>query len=132
MSMRVFWKCVIPILFIGIANLAHATKWVRLSDAPDLTFSVDTDSVIKDEDGYIDYLTLTTWKDPANPPGATAPVVSAVTRYKMDCTRRQSMAIDAHYVGADGAAAGVHSFPPNAWTPVAPGTVVDAIYSKIC
>lgn len=130
--MRVLWKCVIPMLLIAVAGVAHATKWVVLSKAPDLSFSVDTDSVIKDEDGYINYLTLTAWKDPANPPGATAPVTTAVTRYKMDCARRQSMAIDAHYAGADGSPAGVHSFPPNAWTPVAPGTVVDAIYSKIC
>ena len=60
------------------------------------------------------------------------PVLSAVTRYKMDCNRRQSMAIDVRYAGVDGAPAGVHSYPPNAWTPVAPGTVVDAIYSKVC
>ena len=36
------------------------------------------------------------------------------------------------HAGVDGAPAGVHSYPPNAWTPVAPGTVVDAIYSKVC
>jgi hypothetical protein len=130
--MNVFWKCVVVMLLVGTTGIAQATKWVSLSTAPDLTFSVDTDSVAKDEDGYIGYLTLTTWKEAADPPGATAPVLSAVTRYKMDCNRRQSMAIEARYIGADGAAAGVHSYPPNAWTPVAPNTVVDAIYSKIC
>ncbi len=130
--MNVFWKCAVLMLIAGTSGAVYATKWVSLSEASDLSFSVDTDSVIKDEDGYIGYLTLTTWKEPADPPGATAPVMSAVTRYKMDCNRRQSMAIDARYIGVDGSPAGVHSYPPNAWTPVAPGTVVDAIYSKIC
>jgi hypothetical protein len=130
--MNVFWKCVVLMPLVGMTSMAQATKWVTLSEAPDLSFSVDTDSVVKDEDGYIAYLTLTTWKEAAEPPGATAPVLSAVTRYKMDCNRRQSMAIDVRYAGVDGAPAGVHSYPPNAWTPVAPGTVVDAIYSKIC
>lgn len=130
--MRGVWRLAL-VCCLGIAvGHAQATKWVSLSDARDLSFAIDTDSVHKDPNGYIDYLTKTTWRDAAQPPGATAAVAVSITRYQMDCQSKQWRMVESRYQTADGTPAGVYKPVASDWADIGPGTVVETIYQRIC
>jgi hypothetical protein len=131
--MRGVWKLAL-VCGLGVAiGHAQATKWVSLSDARDLSFAIDTDSVRHDPNGYVGYLTKTTWRDAAQPPGATGAVAVSITRYQMNCKSKQWRLVESQYQAADGTPAG--TYKPAAvkeWADIGPGTVVESIYEKIC
>src|ERR1700687_2782294 len=128
--MKLLHRLSIVLPLLTSVGYAQASNWTNLTSASDLAYAVDTDSISKDALGYIEYLTRTTWKTPAPLPGATGSVAVSVTRYQMDCERKQWRVLDAHYQAVDGSSAGVYS-PPNAeWAAIAPGTVVDAVFRK--
>jgi hypothetical protein len=130
--MKLLHRLSIALFLLTPVGYAEAAKWTNLMSATDLAYEVDTDSVSKDSLGYVEYLTRTTWKAPAPLPGATRPVAVAVTRYQMDCEKKQWRVLDGHYHAVDGSSAGVYS-PPNAdWAAIAPGTVVDAVFRQFC
>jgi hypothetical protein len=111
---------------------ADATQWTALKSASDLAYSVDTDSVATDSNGYIEYTAKTNWTAPAMMPGASAPVAVSVTRYQIDCAGKQWRTLDTRYLGADGAPAGIVRSPDSPWVAVSPGTVVDTMFRKVC
>ena len=117
---------------LAAIGYAHATKWTNVSSASDLVYAIDTDSIAKNSEGYIEYMAKTTWKTPSPLPGSTAPVAVSVTRYQIDCGNKQWRALDTHYQAADGLSVGVYSPTPDDWASIAPGTVVDAMFQKVC
>jgi hypothetical protein len=121
---------VVPVL--AAIGYAQATKWTNLSSASDLVYAIDTDSIAKNPQGYIEYLAKTTWTTPSPLPGSTAPVAVSVTRYQIDCGNKQWRALDTHYQAADGSPVGIYSPAPADWALIAPGTVVDAMFQKVC
>jgi len=124
------------LLVIGLAlaaiGYAQATKWTKLVSASDLVYAIDTDSIAKSPQGYIEYRAKTTWTTPSPLPGSTAPVAVSVTRYQIDCGNKQWRALDTHYQAPDGSSAGTYSAAPADWALVSPGTVVDAMFRKVC
>jgi hypothetical protein len=111
---------------------AQATTWVSLSEARDLSFAIDTDSVRAVPNGYIEFLTKTTWRDSAQPPGASGSVTVSISRYQMDCKSRRWRIVDARYQSQDGTPAGAYKPASAEWADIGPGTVVEAIYVKVC
>lgn len=124
--------CIVLSVALGSMAYADATQWAPLKSASDLAYAVDTDSVATDADGYIEYTAKTTWKAPAMMPGANAPVAVSITRYQIDCAGKQWRALDTHYLRADGSPAGVLRSPDSPWVEVGPGTVIDAMFRKVC
>jgi hypothetical protein len=127
--LRRLWMIVPAVVGMGYAQ---ATHWTNLSSASDLVYAIDTDSVSKDSDGYLEYLAKTTWKSPAPLPGSAGPVAASVTRYQIDCDHKQWRALDTRYQAADGSPAGVYTPVAADWASIAPGTVVEAVFQRFC
>jgi hypothetical protein len=113
-------------------SFAQATNWTNLTSASDLVYAIDTDSVSKDPQGYVEYLGKTTWRTPSPLPGSTAAVAVSVTRYQIDCGKKQWRALDTRYQAADGSPAGAYSASAAEWALVSPGTVVDSVFQRVC
>jgi hypothetical protein len=121
---------IMPVL--AAIGYAQATKWTNLSSASDLVYAIDTDSIEKNPQGYIEYLAKTTWTSPSPLPGSTAPVAVSVTRYQIDCGNKQWRALGTRYQAVDGSSVGTYSPAPADWASIAPGTVVDVMFRKVC
>jgi hypothetical protein len=120
--------------FVTLAATVHAeaTQWVYLTNARDVSYSVDMDSVGAGAGGYVEYIARTLWKVPAMLSGTTQPVAASVTRNQIDCANKAWRTVDTHYLTGDGASAGtLHPRDP-AWAPIGPGTVVDLMLAKVC
>lgn len=134
--MRRVWKLALTCgLGMGLGmggDMAQAVQWISLTRAQDLSFELDTDSASKDPDGYLVYSTRTIWRDAAQPPGATANVAVSLSRYQMNCHARQWRLVESRYRGLNGLPAGVYKPAGKAWVDIAPGTVMEKIYTKLC
>ncbi|CAN7508074.1 hypothetical protein LJR230_003413 [Trinickia sp. LjRoot230] len=111
---------------------AEATQWTFLSSARDLSYAVDTDSVVTGSEGYVEYIAKTTWKAPAMLSGVAKPVSVSLTRYQIDCSHKQWRAVDTRYETADGEPAGRLQPAAPKWSAIGPGTVVDLMFRKVC
>jgi hypothetical protein len=130
--MKLLRRLLVCLMPLAAMVHAEATQWSYLSGERDLSYAVDTDSVATNADGYIEYVGKTTWKVPEKLSGSGQPVAVSLTRYQIDCSRKQWRAVDTHYLAADGSQAGfVHPTNPE-WTPIGPGTVVDVMFRKVC
>lgn len=130
--MKLLRRLLIVTLPFTAMAYAQATQWTNLAAESDLAYAVDVDSIATDSEGYVEYLAKTTGKTPATLPGATAPVAVSLTRYQMDCSRKRWRIVDTHYLAPEGAAAGSLHANDSKWTAIGPGTVVDAMFHKVC
>ncbi|TKC89633.1 hypothetical protein FAZ69_11990 [Trinickia terrae] len=130
--MKLLRRLLMVLPALAAIGYAQATKWTNLSSASDLVYAIDTDSIAKNPQGYIEYLAKTVWTTPSPLPGSTAPVAVSVTRYQIDCGNKQWRALDTHYQAADGSSAGIYSPAPADWAAISPGTVVDSMFQKVC
>ncbi|WP_206954405.1 surface-adhesin E family protein [Trinickia acidisoli] len=128
------WLRPLIVFTIALGSMAYAdaTQWTPLKSASDLDYAVDSDSIATDSDGYIEYTAKTTWKAPSMMPGASRPVAVSISRYQIDCAGKQWRTLDTHYLAADGTPAGVLRSADATWAAVSPGTVVDAMFRKVC
>lgn len=130
--MKLLRRLLIVMMPLGAMAYAQATQWTDLTSARDLAYAVDADSITTDPEGYVEYLAKTTWKAPAMLPGATAAVAVSLTRYQMDCGKRQWRILDTHYLTAAGSPAGALPGADGDWAAIGPGTVVDMMFRKAC
>ncbi len=129
--MKLLRRLLFVVMPFGAVAFAQATQWNYLTSARDLSYAVDNDSVKTTPDGYIEYVAKTTWKTAAMLPGATAPVAVSLTRYQIDCGKKQWRTLDTRYKAASGASAGTFNTNDD-WSDIGPGTVVDVMYRKVC